>query len=85
MSTTLVKKNLNHGTFDEEWKKKISLLPTIVINRLERNCEIFKRWGGKNPSSSTTLGQFAQKKKYIFNLKKTNNDHGVDVSIILVI
>jgi hypothetical protein len=44
-------------------KNKIPLLPTIVINRLERSGDTFRRGGGKNPLSSMTLGQFAQKKK----------------------
>jgi hypothetical protein len=56
LSTTLVKFENNHGTLDKEWKKKIPWLRTIVINRFERSFDIFKREGGKNPSSSTTLG-----------------------------
>jgi hypothetical protein len=61
--------------------KKIPLLPTIIINRSERSCDILKRRRAKNPLSSTTLSQFAQKKRK----EKTNNDHGADVNIILVI
>jgi hypothetical protein len=47
---------------------------------LKEVCDTFRGRGGKNTLSLTTLGQFAQKKD-IYN----NNDHGVDVSIIMVI
>jgi hypothetical protein len=55
--------------------KKNPLLLMIIINRFERSCGTFKRREGKNLLLSTTFGQFAPKKK---------NDHGVDVSIIMV-
>jgi len=42
-------------------KKKSSLLPMTFINRFERSYKTFRRGGGKNPLSSTTLDQFAQK------------------------
>jgi hypothetical protein len=37
--------------------------------------------GKKNPLSSMTLGQFAQKKEK----EKKNNDHEVDINMIIVI
>jgi hypothetical protein len=54
----LVKFEKNHGTFNEEWKKKTPSLPTFV-NRFKRNYAAFRRGGGKNPLSSMTLDQFA--------------------------
>jgi hypothetical protein len=75
------------------------LLLTIVINR-ERNCSNdsykrsrgnFKRGGGKNPLLSMTLSQFAQRKKerkkktLFFYFLKTNNQHRVDVIMVMVI
>ncbi len=44
-------------------KKKTPLLPTIIICRFEKRCGTFRGEGGKNPTSLTTLSQFAQKKK----------------------
>jgi hypothetical protein len=63
-------------------KKKLPLLPMIVINRFERSCGTFRGGGGKNPLLSMTLGQFAQNKT---KQKTKNNDHGVDVNILIVI
>jgi hypothetical protein len=40
-------------------KKKTLLLPVTLINRFERNCGSFRKGGGKNPLSSTTLIWFA--------------------------
>jgi hypothetical protein len=37
-------------------KKKIPLLPMIVINRFKRNHGTFRGGEGKNPLSSMTLG-----------------------------
>jgi hypothetical protein len=34
-----------------------------LINRFERSCGTFRKRGGKNLVSLTTLGQFDQKKK----------------------
>jgi hypothetical protein len=69
-------------------KKKTNppLLPTL-INRFKRNCGTFRGGGGKNPLSSMTLGQFAQKqfKNIYFLFLKNNNDHGVGVNIIIII
>jgi hypothetical protein len=64
-------------------KKKIPLLPTTLIYRFERR-GTFKGGGGKNPLLSMTLGRFAKKQLYdnIYIFKK---DHGVDVSIIIII
>jgi hypothetical protein len=64
-----------------------------LINRFERSCGTFRKRGGKNLVSLTTLGQFDQKKKKKTKKKQTlknkflknNNDHGVDVSIIMII
>jgi hypothetical protein len=36
LSTTLVKFEESHGTFDEEWKTKSPLLPMTIINRFEK-------------------------------------------------
>jgi hypothetical protein len=62
------------------------------INMFERNCGTFRRGGGKNPLSLMTLGQFVQNpkkkkqnKKLYLNFKKKQNDHGVVVTIIIVI
>jgi hypothetical protein len=52
---------------------KTSLLPMTLINRFEKSCDTFIGSGGKNPLSSMTLGQFAQKKEkkiYFFNKKQ---------------
>jgi hypothetical protein len=38
-----------------------------IINKFERSCGTFRRRVGKNPLSSMTLNQFAQKK-----IKKNN-------------
>jgi hypothetical protein len=35
--------------------KKNSWLPMTLINRFERSYDAFRRGGGKNPLSSTTL------------------------------
>jgi hypothetical protein len=69
-------------------KKKTPLLSTIVINSFEKKISTFRRRGGKNPLLSTTLCQFAHYLKIkiiIYIYFKTNNDHGVDVSIMMVI
>jgi len=63
LSTTLVKFEESHGAFDKEWKKKLMLLPTIIICRFERSCGTFRGGGGKNLVSLTTLNRFAQKIK----------------------
>jgi hypothetical protein len=63
-------------------KKKNPLLPMVVINRFERSCGTFKRGKGRNPMSLMTLGKFARGK---INKTIHNNDHGVDVNIIMVI
>jgi len=59
------------------------------INRFERSCDTFGREvggrGAREPLSSTTLGQFAWKKTLYFIYKKNNNEHGLDVSIIIII
>jgi hypothetical protein len=56
LSTTLVKFEESHGTFNEKWKKKSLLLPTTLINKFERNYGTFIGGGGKNPLLLTTLG-----------------------------
>jgi hypothetical protein len=43
-------------------KKILPLLPMTLINRFEKSCNIFGGTKG-NPLPSTTLGQFAQKRK----------------------
>ncbi len=81
MSTTFVKFEKTHGTLDKEWKKNPPLWPTIIICRFERSCGTFRGGGGKNLVLLTIVSQFAQKYYiYIYN----NNDHGVDVSIVMV-
>jgi len=59
------------------------------INRFKKSYGTFRRGGGKNILSSMTLGQFAQnqKKEFLKNLIfiKNKNDHGVVVSIIIII
>jgi hypothetical protein len=76
----------NCGTFRRGGRKN-PLSSTTFINRLERSCGTFKGGGRKNPLSSMTLGQFAQKHliNHLFTYFKKNNDHGVDVNIIIVI
>ncbi len=62
----------------------------IIINRFERSFGTFRKGERKNPMLSTTLGQFAFIYIYIyvyiilFYFIK-NNDHGVDVNIVIVI
>jgi hypothetical protein len=70
LSTTLVKFEKNHGTLDEEWKKKTPLLPMIIINMFERIFDTFRRSGRKNPMLLTTLGQFALIYHLFIYLKK---------------
>jgi hypothetical protein len=71
-------------------KKKTLLLLTTIIGRFERSCGTFGGGGGKNLLSSMTLfislpkGKKNKKLVFIF-YSKNNNDHGVDVSIIMVI
>jgi hypothetical protein len=67
-----------------KWKNA-PFLPTTFINRFKRSCDTFG-WGvgGKEPLSSTTLGQFAWEKNLYFIYLKNNNDHGLDVSIIII-
>jgi hypothetical protein len=62
LSTTLVKFEESHGTFDKKIKKKTPLLPMEVINRFERSCGTFKGGKGRNPLSSVTLGKFVRGK-----------------------
>jgi hypothetical protein len=54
----------------------------MLINRFVGSCGIFGK-EKKNSMSLTTLGQLTQNK--IFILKKKNNNHGVDVSMIIII
>jgi len=63
-------------------------LPTTFIIRFERRCDTFwkRGWGeGRGgPLPSTTLGQFTCRKKTFISLEKKNNDHGLDVSIVVI-
>jgi hypothetical protein len=43
LSTTLVKFEDIHGTFNKERKKKHPLLPTTLINWFERSCGTFQK------------------------------------------
>jgi hypothetical protein len=49
-----------------------------LINRFEGSCGTFGK--GKNPSLSTTLGQFAHKIIIIIII----NNHGMDVSMNII-
>jgi hypothetical protein len=70
--------------------KNPPLLPMIIICRFERICGTFRGGGKKNTMSLMTLSQFVEEKKKKKNVSKkklnlkNNNDHGVDVNIILV-
>jgi hypothetical protein len=57
-----------------------------IINRFERSCGTFKGGGGKTHHHQHTGSVCPPKKKKNLYLKfKNNNDHGVDVSIIMAI
>jgi hypothetical protein len=49
LSTTLVKFEESHGTFDKKWKEKHPWLSMTLKNRFEKSCGTFKGRGGKNP------------------------------------
>jgi hypothetical protein len=55
LSTTLIKFEKIHDTFDEKWKKN-PLLQTTIINKSEKNCGTFRGGGGKNLLSLMTPG-----------------------------
>jgi hypothetical protein len=46
----------HYGTFDGKMEKNNPIIANIVINRFKRSCDTFRKGGGKNPSSSMTLG-----------------------------
>jgi hypothetical protein len=59
----------------------------MFINMFEESCGILGK-EKKTPLSSTTLGQFApkkEKKTNFFLIYLKNNDHMVDVSMIIVL
>jgi hypothetical protein len=41
--------------------------------------------GGGAPLSSTTLNQFAWEKNHFSIFFKNNNDHGLDVNVVIII
>jgi len=61
-------------------KNNLSLSSTTLINKLKEVVASLEK-ENKNPLSSMTFGQFVRK---IINNNKIN-DHGVDVSIIIII
>jgi hypothetical protein len=63
-------------------EKNPPLLSTTLINRFEGNCDTFGK-EGKNPIVINDIGLVCLKKKYFYLVK--NNDHGMDVSMIIVI
>jgi hypothetical protein len=67
-------------------KKMPPLLPTTFINWFEKSCDIFsKRGGGGIIVNDTKLVCLGKKKHFILILILNNNDHGVDVGIIIII
>jgi len=66
-------------------KRKSSLLPMTFINRFEISYGTLKGRGGKNHSCQQNWVNLPQKRLIIILKIKNNNDHGVDVSIIIII
>jgi hypothetical protein len=60
------------------------MLLTTFINRFEKSYGTFGIAKG-NFLLSMTLGQFVSPQKNLIYFLKNNNDHGVDVNIIIVI
>jgi len=62
-------------------------LPTTFIIRFERSCDTFGRGvggnGGGTIAVNNTRSIYMQKKTFI-SLEKKNNDHGLDVSIVVI-
>jgi hypothetical protein len=57
----------------------------IIINRFERSCGTFKGGGGKNPTVANDIRLVCLEEKNYIYIFLNNNDHGVDVHIIMVI
>jgi hypothetical protein len=65
--------------------KKTPLLSTTLINKFERSCGTFKERGGKQPIVINDIRLVCLRKNIkIQILIKNNNDHGVDVNIIVI-
>jgi hypothetical protein len=67
-------------------KKNPPLLSIMLINSFDGSCGTFGE-GKKKPKSSMTMGQFVPKSnnnQFLF-LFSPNNNHGVDVNMIIVI
>jgi len=60
-------------------------LPTTFINKFERSYGTYRKGGGKLTVINDIGSVCPKKDDFIFLKFNNNNDHGVDVSIIIVI